>query len=58
MRYVENLVTDERRVIWVFYPMEIDSTTQYAQFVNHVNDELKAGCLLGVLRSRFVINRP
>jgi hypothetical protein len=45
MRYVESLVTDERRVIWVLYPMEIDATTPYAQLVTHVNDELKAGAL-------------
>jgi tetratricopeptide (TPR) repeat protein len=45
MRYVESLVTDERRVIWVFYPMEIDATTPYAQLVTYVNDELKAGAL-------------
>jgi tetratricopeptide (TPR) repeat protein len=45
MRYVESLVTDERRVIWVFYPMEIDATTPYAQLVTYVNDELKTGSL-------------
>jgi Tfp pilus assembly protein PilF len=45
MRYVESLVMDERRVIWVFYPMEIDATTPYAQLVTYVNDELKAGAL-------------
>jgi Tfp pilus assembly protein PilF len=45
MRYVESLVTDQRRVIWVFYPMEISDPTPYAQLVNHVNDELKAGSL-------------
>jgi len=45
MRYVESLVTVERRVIWVFYPMEIGDPTLYAQLVNYVNDELKAGSL-------------
>jgi tetratricopeptide (TPR) repeat protein len=45
MRYVEGLVKDERRVIWVFYPMEIAATTPYAQLVNYVNDELKTGSL-------------
>ena len=45
MRYVESLVTVERRVIWVFYPMEIGAPTLYAQLVNHVNDELKTGSL-------------
>jgi len=45
MRYVETLVTDERRVIWVFYPMEIGAPTLYAQLVNYVNDELKTGSL-------------
>jgi tetratricopeptide (TPR) repeat protein len=45
MRYVEGLVKDERRVIWVFYPMEIGATTPYAQLVNYVNDELKTGSL-------------
>src|SRR5262249_38323840 len=45
MRYVESLVTDERRVIWVFYPMEIGAPTQYAQLVTYVYDELKTGSL-------------
>src|SRR6266540_2362446 len=45
MRYVESLVTDRRRVIWVFYPMEIGAPAQYAQLVNHVNDELKTWSL-------------
>jgi tetratricopeptide (TPR) repeat protein len=45
MQYVESLVTDERRVIWIIYPMEIKSTVQYAQLVNHVNEELKTGSL-------------
>jgi tetratricopeptide (TPR) repeat protein len=45
MRYVESLVTDERRVIWVFYPMEIGATTPYAQLVNYVNDELMSESL-------------
>jgi len=45
MRYVESLVTHERRVIWVFYPMEIGAPTLYAQLVNYVNDELKTGSL-------------
>ncbi|MBO0721206.1 MAG: tetratricopeptide repeat protein [Blastocatellia bacterium] len=45
MRYVESLVAAERLVIWVFYPMEIGAPTLYAQFVNHVNDELKTGSL-------------
>lgn len=45
MRYVENLVTDRRRVIWVFYPLEIDATTPYAQLVDYVNNELKTGSL-------------
>jgi tetratricopeptide (TPR) repeat protein len=45
MRYVESLVTNERRVIWVFYPMEIGAPTLYAQLVNYVNDELKTGSL-------------
>jgi tetratricopeptide (TPR) repeat protein len=45
MRYVEGLVADERRVIWVLYPMEIGSTVQYAELVNYVNDELKTGSL-------------
>jgi tetratricopeptide (TPR) repeat protein len=45
MRYAEGLVTYERRVIWVLYPMEIGATTPYAQLVSHVNDELKNGSL-------------
>jgi tetratricopeptide (TPR) repeat protein len=45
MRYVEGLIRDERRVIWVFYPMEIGAPTPYAQLVNYVNDELKTGSL-------------
>src|SRR5215475_15492071 len=45
MRYVESLVMDERRVIWVFFPLEIDATTPYAELVNYVYDELKAGSL-------------
>jgi tetratricopeptide (TPR) repeat protein len=45
MRYVESLITDERRVIWIFYPMEVGASTLYAQLVNHVNDELKTGSL-------------
>jgi tetratricopeptide (TPR) repeat protein len=45
MRYVESLVRDERSVIWVFYPLEIGATTQYAQLVNYANDELKTGAL-------------
>ena len=45
MRYVESLITDKRRVIWVFYPLEIGETTQYAQLVNYVNDELNTGSL-------------
>src|SRR5262245_16740014 len=45
MRYVENLIIDERRVIWVLCPMEIGSPAQYAQLINHVNDELQAGSL-------------
>jgi hypothetical protein len=45
MRYVESLITDERRVIWIFYPMEIGAPTLYDQLVNHVNDELKTGSL-------------
>jgi Tfp pilus assembly protein PilF len=45
MRYVESLVTDERRVIWILYPMEISAPVQYAQLVNYVNDELKTGSL-------------
>src|SRR5215470_16380724 len=45
IRYVEGLVKDERRVIWVLYPMEIGAPVQYAELVNYVNDELKAGSL-------------
>jgi tetratricopeptide (TPR) repeat protein len=41
MRYVEGLVTDGRRVIWVFYPLEIEATTPYAELVDYVNNELK-----------------
>src|SRR5262245_1024860 len=45
MRYVETLVMDERRVIWVFFPLEIDATTPSAELGSHVCDELKAGSL-------------
>ncbi len=45
MRYVENLVTDQRRVIWTFFPLEIDATTKYAELVSNVYDELKTGSL-------------
>jgi tetratricopeptide (TPR) repeat protein len=45
MRYVESLVTDKRRVIWVFYPLEIEATTPYAELVDYVNNELKTGSL-------------
>jgi tetratricopeptide (TPR) repeat protein len=45
MRYVESLVTDERRVIWTFFPLEVDATTPYAEMVSYVHDELKAGSL-------------
>ena len=45
MRYVESLVMDERRVIWVFFPLEIDATTPYAELVNYAYDELKTGSL-------------
>jgi tetratricopeptide (TPR) repeat protein len=45
MRYVESLVTDKRRVIWIFYPLEIGATSPYAQMVNYVNDELNTGSL-------------
>jgi tetratricopeptide (TPR) repeat protein len=45
MRYVESLVMEERRVIWVFFPLEIEATTPYAELVSHVYDELKTGSL-------------
>lgn len=45
MRYVESLVKDERRVIWVFFPLEIDAANPYAELVNYVYDELKTGSL-------------
>jgi tetratricopeptide (TPR) repeat protein len=45
MRYVESLVMDERRVIWVFFPLEIEATTPYAELVSYVNDELKTGSM-------------
>jgi tetratricopeptide (TPR) repeat protein len=45
LRYVESLVTDERRLIWVFYPMEIGDRSEYLQFVSFVDDELKGGSL-------------
>jgi hypothetical protein len=45
MRYVESFVRDERRVIWVFYPMEVGASTPYAQLITYVNDELKTGSL-------------
>jgi Tfp pilus assembly protein PilF len=45
MRYVESLVRDERRVIWIFYPLEIDIPTPYAELVNYVYEELKTGSL-------------
>jgi Tfp pilus assembly protein PilF len=45
MRYVESLIMDERRVIWVFFPLEIDATTPYAELVSFVYDELNTGSL-------------
>jgi hypothetical protein len=45
MRYVESLVRDERRMIWVFFPLEIDAANPYAELVNYVYDELKTGSL-------------
>jgi tetratricopeptide (TPR) repeat protein len=45
MRYVEGLVTDQRRVIWIFFPLEIDAATPYAELVSYVYDELKTGSL-------------
>ena len=41
MQYVEKLVTDERRVIWVFYPLEISDPSAYLQLIGHANDHLK-----------------
>jgi tetratricopeptide (TPR) repeat protein len=45
MRYVESLAMDGRRVIWVFYPLQVGATTPFAEMVHYVNDELKAGSL-------------
>lgn len=45
MRYVENLITDERRAIWVLYPIEISEAALYLQLVSYVNEELKTGSL-------------
>lgn len=45
LRYVESLVTDERRLIWVFFPMEIDDRSEFLQLVSFVDDELKSGSL-------------
>jgi tetratricopeptide (TPR) repeat protein len=41
MRYVESLVTDERRVIWVFYPLEIGDRSAYFQLVGYIGDALR-----------------
>jgi tetratricopeptide (TPR) repeat protein len=45
MRYVESLAKDGRRVIWVFYPLQVGATTPFAEMVHYINDELKTGSL-------------
>ncbi|HKX29152.1 MAG TPA: tetratricopeptide repeat protein [Blastocatellia bacterium] len=45
MQYVESLVTDERRVIWIFYPLEIDRPGAYSHLVDEINRELGTGSL-------------
>jgi tetratricopeptide (TPR) repeat protein len=45
MRYVESLITDDRRVIWILYPLEVGDKAPYVQLVRYVNDELKTGIL-------------
>ncbi len=46
MQYLEKLVTDERRVIWVLYPLEISDPSAYLQLIGHANDDLKTASLL------------
>jgi len=41
MRYVESLVTDKRRVIWVIYPLEVGDRAAYSQLISYVDNELK-----------------
>src|SRR5262245_42369503 len=43
MRYVENLITDERRVIWIFYPLEISDPSAYFQLIGYLNGAARAG---------------
>ena len=45
MRYVESLVTDKRRVIWVIYPLEVGDRAAYSQLINYVDNELKTESL-------------
>jgi tetratricopeptide (TPR) repeat protein len=45
MRYVESLVTDERRVIWALYPLEIGDPSEYYRLIGYVTDELKSASL-------------
>jgi tetratricopeptide (TPR) repeat protein len=45
MRYLESLVTDQRRVIWVLYPLEIDDPSDYYRLIGYLNDEVKPGAL-------------
>ena len=45
MRYVESLVTDKRRVIWVIYPLEVGDRAAYSQLIGYVDNELKTESL-------------
>jgi len=45
MRYVESLVTDKRRVIWVIYPLEVGDRAAYSQLISYVDNEVKTESL-------------
>jgi len=52
MHYVQKLVDDERRVIWVFYPLEISDSSAYLQLIGQVNDDLKTA---SQMRTKLIV---